>query len=594
MVNFLDLPNEVLSQIVACLSYSDRAVLKTTCKRLYKICSENDFIRRERIVIENQTVSQDKDCLLLLYRCTHPFFSVVLKNVQILYDSLFWIDFGIHIEKLSFINCQIKCENLYYILASCQNLQYLTLNNIKELYTSFSAQTLTMDSLISLELCSPIDITDYIYHTLINSAPNLTHLSVKNCKNFCNQQISNQFYHRGGEPSLSPSKTIFSFTFVTYTIRLRKKKLTSLDFSNSSITREGLFLLLPLNGFKLVSLNVSGCDQLVIPNWAVVSRLQPYIEKLYLNYIPGCPLDVLFSPLPNLTILELDGMHNCAEPPHRIECPYDNLKELSLKNSCCEAAQIVFKLVLPSGTARLEKFSLGGCMGLPWNELYNNVEKYSATLIHINFSGSVCVDYKILEIIFNRCKRLKELCLSNCQGVTDGGLISIETVDFEVGDLEDKMEIISGAARSGYFRNNSIMNLTNLQALSLKNCICVTDFSLKAVFKFKELISLNLSGCQNITMEGIRSLIASVPSLEILNLSTCYNIDDDGINVICNGFKRLKKLILEGCIQLTDETLEAILSTPTIQQMNVKGCTNLSEDFLQNIELVLENRRSLY
>lgn len=123
----------------------------------------------------------------------------------------------------------------------------------------------------------------------------------------------------------------------------------------------------------------------------------------------------------------------------------------------------------------------------------------------------------------------------------------------------------------------SIDNLKGLHVLNLKDCIKITDVSLKYSLKLCELQEISLAKCQQISTTGITSLVKNCPSLEALNLSECHNIDDKTIKIITENLKRLTHLYLERCIQLTDYSLDYIsMNCVVLKYLDVRGCRSMS------------------
>jgi F-box/leucine-rich repeat protein 2/20 len=51
-----------------------------------------------------------------------------------------------------------------------------------------------------------------------------------------------------------------------------------------------------------------------------------------------------------------------------------------------------------------------------------------------------------------------------------------------------------------------------------------------------------MSGCDNITDEGIRAVATGLPQLQSLDISGCDKITDAGIRALANGLSQLQSL----------------------------------------------------
>ena len=89
----------------------------------------------------------------------------------------------------------------------------------------------------------------------------------------------------------------------------------------------------------------------------------------------------------------------------------------------------------------------------------------------------------------------------------------------------------------------------DLQSLDLSGGKQITDASIQVLGGFKNLKSLKLNGCCQITN---LNPLSELESLNTLKLLSCYQITDASIKVL-GGFKNLKSLTLFHCNQITDE-----------------------------------------
>ncbi|XP_018327019.1 F-box/LRR-repeat protein 4-like [Agrilus planipennis] len=613
MANFLDLPYEILSYIVTFLSYADRSALKLTCKILYDVCIQNFFIKEEILHVQDAVVSAEHDPLVKIGRNTRIHKKLVFTNVDFKYDSEFWINYGNSIEALAFINSDISSDCLFNILSNCSSLESIKLEKLTHLFMTFrpNRHRIILPNLKSFELCSSKYITDKIFSYFLSMCPSLNHLSIHDCENFCHPGIYKKFYPKNGDEMKRPSDAIFSFLYIKYAVSVEAAYLTSLDFSKTMINGEYLLSILEIENLTLSNLNISGCSQLRISSYKTISQLQPNLKCVLLNDVRGGCMEILKNPMKNLTVLEMDGIQKTIEVSEAAGNSLRNLKELSMNKCDPMAAKTVLEIMYLNQPS-IQKISFAS-IELPREILLNIIQSFKK-LVCLNLSNIVvAVDDAVLRCICENLTLLRELDLTNCDEITDRGLMGIDLnsessvrpkkqllmriplgskVETEIReDVARKREIMQIMNISGQPTTFSIMRLQGLKVLSLRNCTRVSDLSLKSVFKFVELISLDIAGCQQITHEGFSEMIPNVKSLEVLNLSSCFNIGDKTVDNICQGLKRLKILILQNCKQLTDKSLESVFYSTSLKRINVKGCENMNNDFIRSIEDVLEQRR---
>ena len=171
---------------------------------------------------------------------------------------------------------------------------------------------------------------------------------------------------------------------------------------------------------------------------------------------------------------------------------------------------------------------------------------------------------------FAYLKNLKVLYLSNC-------IINSDT--FKYLPALESLSVFS----SGIFIIKEValtyLNVEKLHTLNITNCLITDDI----ISRFKNIKHLNISGCRNITNNGICDLI----SLNTLNISECISITDSALEKLTN----LKNLNISYCDQMTNN---AICHLENLHTLKANGCSLISFDHtldklkLQSISLLTE------
>lgn len=122
----------------------------------------------------------------------------------------------------------------------------------------------------------------------------------------------------------------------------------------------------------------------------------------------------------------------------------------------------------------------------------------------------------------------------------------------------------------------SISSLRGLRVLNLTACNRISDVSLKYNFRLAELKEVSFAKCQQVTVNGIGSMIRNCTSLANINLSECHNINDRTIELITIHLPRLTHLYLERCIQLSDHSLDYMaVNCEHLRHLDVRGCRSM-------------------
>lgn len=125
--------------------------------------------------------------------------------------------------------------------------------------------------------------------------------------------------------------------------------------------------------------------------------------------------------------------------------------------------------------------------------------------------------------------------------------------------------------------------------LDLSNSIISNEFLVKISRYAPNIKAINLSGCLNITNEGLNSFLYNSQYLESLNIERCEQISDLGV-MNAFGSKLFQFLNLNDCPNITDKSIEKLRSSSSTLKTLKLGGTKTSANCLQILltELKLE------
>ncbi|XVE62090.1 hypothetical protein DITRI_Ditri06bG0091700 [Diplodiscus trichospermus] len=195
------------------------------------------------------------------------------------------------------------------------------------------------------------------------------------------------------------------------------------------------------------------------------------------------------------------------------------------------------------------------------------------------------------------CRRLKFICLKWCLGVGDlgVGLIAVKCKHIRYLDLS-YLPITHKCL-------SSILKSQYLEELVLEGCFGIDDDSLAVLkHKCKSLKSLDVSACQNLSHNGLSSLISRAEGLQQLTLAhgspvtssladglkklsllQSVKLDGslityDGLKAIGNWCVSLTELSLSKCSGVTDEGLSSVLTKHTgLRKLDITCCRKLTD-----------------
>ncbi|KAK9399344.1 F-box/LRR-repeat protein 13-like [Crotalus adamanteus] len=252
-------------------------------------------------------------------------------------------------------------------------------------------------------------------------------------------------------------------------------------------------------------------------------------------------------------------------------------------------------------------------------------------LVKMKIQGSNRVTDLTFQVMSKFWPRMNQICVANCQRITDVALKLIVPLD-QIVILN-----LSGCTRIGDSGIKSFVDgrsAPKLKELNLANCCHVSDISLvKISERCPNLIYLNLHNCQLVTDTGMQAMTA-MASLAYLNisrigitdqgleslgrhlkikeiiLSECRLISDTGMKVLCTELKKLDYvdlsfcrhisnatlknlslncrkltcLIMVGCVKINDSGIQLIASGCSfLHYLDISGCKNVTDKTLKNL-----------
>jgi hypothetical protein len=219
------------------------------------------------------------------------------------------------------------------------------------------------------------------------------------------------------------------------------------------------------------------------------------------------------------------------------------------------------------------------------------IKKYGCiNLEELNLSDLYQIlDDNLLISIANSCPKLKKLYVSKGYDITNYGVKMIlkKCTHLEYLKLVNCPKINHEALDTRYIEEMSIMsdNIShdlNLRYLNVSYCRIMEDnFVKKVADNCPFLEELHISGCQNISDEGMKYLVSGRAwkdqRIKVLDISGCYCIGDNGIKTITPSV--IEKLDISDCSFITDFGLKFIYDgMPLLKEIGYENCSGTSSN----------------
>ncbi|XVE97163.1 hypothetical protein REPUB_Repub02eG0287600 [Reevesia pubescens] len=347
---------------------------------------------------------------------------------------------------------------------------------------------------------------------------------------------------------------------------------------------------------------------------------------MILDLLNRNPLDKKSFSLVCKSFYATESKHRRTLKPLRQEhlpailCRYPNITRLDL-TLCSRLSDTSLSILFNACASTLRSidfsrtrlFSTSGLLGLALNcKNLVEIDLSNATELKDSAMASVAEAKNLEKLWLARCKsitvmglgcvavgcrKLRFLCLKWCLGVGDFGVGLIAVKCKHICYLDLSYLPITNKCLS------SILELRHLEDLVLEGCFGIDDESL-AVLKHRcnSLKSLDVSTCQNISHNGLSSLISAADNLQQLTLAhgspVTYSLADclkklsllqslkldgclitnDGLKTIGNWCVLLRELSLSKCSGVTDEGLSSVvMKNKDLRKLDVTCCRKITD-----------------
>ncbi|KAJ7553334.1 hypothetical protein O6H91_06G093900 [Diphasiastrum complanatum] len=360
-----------------------------------------------------------------------------------------------------------------------------------------------------------------------------------------------------------------------------------------SITDAGLGCLAA--GCKnLCALNLKGCLGITDAGIAFIAANCKLLHTLDLSYTEvtekGLASITILDSLKDLNLVACNNVDDNGLEYLRSGCK----TLLRLDVSRCRNVSDVGITALADGPMALQQLTLSYCSPIT-DEVLATFQKFYS-LQSIKLDGCEIAG-KGLLFIGRGCKRLTELSLSKCRGVSDLGVAAVASGCTGLY----KVDLTCCRNLSDVALASLAISCKGLIALKMEGCNLITekslallgegcpsleeldftdssinDSGLRAIARCPGLRILKVGFCYNISDRGLSHIGASCYNLRDLDLYRSVDIGDGGVAAISCGCQRLKGMNLSYCPKVTDTSLQSISQLRELRQLKLRGCDLVS------------------
>jgi len=271
--------------------------------------------------------------------------------------------------------------------------------------------------------------------------------------------------------------------------------------------------------------------------------------------------------LKNLTISHI--MHIEATEFNEIS----KLKELVDLNVMFSEIGDLFLSTISGKLSKLRSLNIRRCLGVT-NDGLCSLNKL-VSLEALDVSGLEISDDGIAHI--STLVSLKELNISHCVGITDKAILHLNK-------LISLREINLSWCKQITDKNFHILReLKSLRKLDISRCSNVGNTGLSSICIIESLVETNFGACVDVGDPGI--LIVSKKLTNLIKLHLVYTgVSDQGLKYLTN-LHFLIALDITGCANVTDQGISYLSTLTSLKELNI-SCTQVTDDGLSHLHLL--------
>lgn len=122
------------------------------------------------------------------------------------------------------------------------------------------------------------------------------------------------------------------------------------------------------------------------------------------------------------------------------------------------------------------------------------------------------------------------------------------------------------------------MHCNRIERLTLTGCVQLTDEGVcSLVYGSRSLLALDITGLDSITDHTLKAVSENCGRLQGLNITDCSKVTDDSLVEVAEHCHFLKRLKLNNCSLVTDESIMAVaLHCPYMLEIDLHNCRQVS------------------
>ncbi|TAQ89030.1 hypothetical protein B7494_g2617 [Chlorociboria aeruginascens] len=187
------------------------------------------------------------------------------------------------------------------------------------------------------------------------------------------------------------------------------------------------------------------------------------------------------------------------------------------------------------------------------------------------------------------CTRIERLTLTNCDGLTDSGLVGLLTDSSHLLALDISIDVSLDSQITETSMFALADNCSRLQGLNISGCSRVSNDSLiKVAEKCRYLKRLKLNGCNQVSDDAVLAFAHNCPNILEIDLHQCRLIGNEPVTALLSFGRSLRELRLANCELITDLAFLSLAPGQTFEHLRILDLTNCMRLTDRAIEKIID------
>mmetsp|Transcript_40466 Transcript_40466/g.77321 ORF Transcript_40466/g.77321 Transcript_40466/m.77321 type:complete len:198 (+) Transcript_40466:2293-2886(+) len=175
------------------------------------------------------------------------------------------------------------------------------------------------------------------------------------------------------------------------------------------------------------------------------------------------------------------------------------------------------------------------------------VAKHCPNIVRLEVGHCFSLNATTVAKLVASCPNLKHLLIPHCSQINDAALFEIAGAPYGKTPGLRRLETldVTGCSRVTDKGVHALQKCQNLQVLRLAWCTKITDYAFQGLLpSMQSLKTLNVRGCNKLSMKTVRMCINCTPFLEKLDIVACDLIDgNEAAGTMVRSMYSLKEIL---------------------------------------------------